>query len=72
MNYLSNMDATKSAIDPSWRYAYSGPDANLRRLASTSLGLGNILAIEPPAVNTSWSTTFWCPDLQCDGVTGSK
>ncbi|RSL68340.1 hypothetical protein CEP54_002880 [Fusarium duplospermum] len=51
-------------------YLYNGPSDALRRVVAAAAAEGNILAIDAPAPNSSWSLEFLSPTLQCDEVTG--
>jgi len=51
-------------------YTYRGPSSQVRRLAAATAANGDILAIQPPSLNASWSLNFWGPALHCNNVSG--
>lgn len=61
--------AETSTYGPSL-YLYRGPSPLVRRLAAATAAQGNILAIQPPSLNASWSLNFWGPALHCNDVSG--
>ena len=50
-------------------WAYNGPSQAVQNIAGPVVELGEILAIDSPAVNATWSLDFWGPGLQCNDVT---
>ncbi|KAK5674200.1 hypothetical protein LTS10_013037 [Elasticomyces elasticus] len=53
-------------------YSYSGSSQSLQKIASAVLARGQILPINPPSSNTSWTLEFWGPALHCQEVQGAE
>ncbi|RTE82718.1 hypothetical protein BHE90_002663 [Fusarium euwallaceae] len=51
-------------------YLYNGPSDAVSRVVAAAAAEGNILAVDAPASNSSWSLEFLAPTLRCDEVTG--
>ncbi|RSM02832.1 hypothetical protein CEP52_007730 [Fusarium oligoseptatum] len=51
-------------------YLYNGPSDAVNRVVAAAAAEGNILAVDAPASNSSWSLEFLAPTLRCDEVTG--
>lgn len=51
-----------------WLSEYGGPTSETQRVINSVATQGEILPIEPPAVNSSWSVEFHGPSIVCDDV----
>jgi hypothetical protein len=51
-----------------WITGYNGPTPETRRVVNSVATQGEILPIEAPAVNSSWSVEFYGPTIACDHV----
>ncbi|KAL2689019.1 hypothetical protein Neosp_003070 [[Neocosmospora] mangrovei] len=49
---------------------YNGPSDALKRVVAATAAQGAILSVDPPAANSSWSTTFLGPSMQCHNIEG--
>lgn len=53
-------------------WGWTGPSQPLQHIALAVMGLGQILPINPPAPNASWTLDFWGPALQCNDVAATE
>lgn len=51
-------------------YDYKGPNRRVLQTANAVMMGGDILAISPPAANSTWTDKFFGPSLSCTGVQG--
>jgi hypothetical protein len=49
---------------------YTGPSFLIHRIVAATMAQGKLLAIEPPASNSSWALNFWGPAIRCGEVSG--
>jgi hypothetical protein len=47
---------------------YTGPSFLVHRIVAATMAQGKLLAIPPPASNSSWSLNFWGPAIRCGEV----
>ena len=55
-----------------YEYGYEGPSELVRRATAAAAAQGEILGINPPAPNASWSLEFWGPAIHCQNVSESN
>ena len=59
-------------LDTHTEWAWAGASQPVQRIALAVMGLGQILPITPPALNTTWTLDFWGPALQCNDIVGTE
>lgn len=52
-------------------YLYNGPSDAVSKVVVATAAEGNIITVDAPAPNSSWSLEFLAPALRCDEVTGN-
>jgi hypothetical protein len=71
LNYVTGMHGI-AASDLATNWQWSGPSQPVENLALSVMGSGNILQIDSPSANGSWTLDFWGPRLQCNDVVGQE
>ena len=49
-------------------FMYNGPTYAVEKVVTASMTQGNILSIDPPSINSSWTLDFHGPALNCQPV----
>lgn len=53
-------------------YLYQGPSRAVKRVAAAVSAQGDILALDPPSTNSSWTSSFKGPVLRCEELSASE
>lgn len=70
MDFLNLNFVSMLGEDPAFTYA--GAAQLVQRIAAATATQGEILPIQPPALNASWSLQFWGPAIQCNNVSETQ
>lgn len=73
LNYLAGMPPSANiwydSEDEGYsEYFYNGPSIEVQKIAAAVAAWGDILPIQPPAANSSWTLDFYGPSLSCESM----
>ncbi|KAK5707034.1 hypothetical protein LTR17_021070 [Elasticomyces elasticus] len=69
---LTNLDFVAPMAEGPAGFCFNGPSQPVKRIAAAVAAQGEILRIQPPESNVSWTLEFAAPSLQCHEVEGAQ